>query len=55
MCSRSSFSHLSEEKFEVAIWGYLVLPTSKPLTSKDNRGKIMFKNVDENVVNTNLK
>ena len=43
VCSCSSFSHLSEEKFEIAIWGCLVLPTSKPLTSKDNSGKIMLK------------
>ena len=55
VCSCSRFSHLSEEKFEIAIWGCLVLPTSKPLTSKDNSGKIMFKNVDENVVNTKVK
>lgn len=31
------------------------MPTSKPLTSKDNSGKIMFKNVEENVVNTIVK
>lgn len=31
------------------------MPTSKPLTSKDNSGKIIFKNVDENVVNTKVK
>lgn len=31
------------------------IASRKPLTSKDNSGKIMFKNVDENVVNTKVK
>ena len=31
------------------------IASRKPLTSKDNSGKIMFKNVDENVVNTIVK
>lgn len=44
-----------EEKFEIVIWGCFVLLISKFLISKDNSGKIMFKNVDENVVNIIVK